>query len=319
MAKYPVEQEKINEIKEFIELTWEAVRRNPDYKNDYLRFVHNYGLSSEDVEERTNPDGSKTGVCPPGQRRKATFDPLKGRFVWKEEAPDPNKCNLTYMVDRWGFASAPDDAKPQVAHWSPIFSKKWRKQMKSKGLYFSSVIHVERHYQELPGVLKVNQFPDVRLEHKGMTMFHSDEKGRVCQIESLGGVTVFFGPEKIEDRPKLTMPNGANLSVTINLQAPSKLIRYAMETLIDICKAELEIPDRRIEANYKKKCFQIYDLAKEGYSPEEIAHRVKLTHYKGEDVEMDKKEGLYVDYWGKPQIERCVNDAEEWIRRGSII
>jgi hypothetical protein len=318
LAKYPVEKEKVNEIKEFIELTWEAVRRNPNYRNDYLRFLQNYGLSPEDVKERTNPDGSKKDFFPPGRSRKAAFDPLKGRFVWNEEASDPKKCNLTYMLDKWGFADDPDEAKPRVSHWSPIFSREWRKKMKSKKSHFSPVIHVERHYKKLPGILKVNQFPEVRLEHKGMTMFQSDDKGRVCQIESLGGITVLYGSERVEDRPKLTMPDGANLTLTVNLEAPSKLIRYALETLIEMCKAELEIPDKRLEPAYKKKCFRIFDLYSEGYSLEDIADLVDLNHYKEEEA---MKDGLdeYLRDWGVPQVKRCLKDAEKMIEKGSII
>jgi hypothetical protein len=59
-------------------------------------------------------------------------------------------------------------------------------------------------------------------------------------------------------------------------------------------------------------------LAKEGYSPEDIADLFDLTHYKKEEA---MKDGLddYLKEWGVPQVKRCLKDAEEMIRKGAII
>ena len=52
MPKNPSEGEKISYIGKFVDLTWEAVRRNPDYQRDYRRFLENYGLTPDDVKPR---------------------------------------------------------------------------------------------------------------------------------------------------------------------------------------------------------------------------------------------------------------------------
>jgi hypothetical protein len=59
MPKNPPEKEKINDLKNFVNLTWELIRRNLDYRKDYLKFLQIYGLSHEDVKGKVNHDGCR--------------------------------------------------------------------------------------------------------------------------------------------------------------------------------------------------------------------------------------------------------------------
>jgi hypothetical protein len=310
MPKYPKEEEKIDYIKEFVYLTWEAVRRNPDYQRDYRRFLESHGLTPDDFKPKKNPDGSiKISFHPANQGVGGYFDPREGWFVFKEEAPDPDKCNLSYILARWGFACDPDTLPlcgPSWATTSHILSKEWRKRIrKSENM---PVLIFSENLKKLPGVLDVERNPKVSLNHPdpGKAMNEVIDQGG-------GGGVVNYDllPWEVE--------NPANLTVTINLQAPSQLIRYVFELLVEICKSELKIPDKKIEARHIKKCFQLYDLVKEGLSVEEITQQVDLTHYKKDEAEKDKERGYYVEVWGGPQIGRCIKNAEQWIIKGSII
>jgi hypothetical protein len=309
MPKYPKEEQKIDYIREFVYLTWEAVRRNPDYQRDYRRLLENYELSPDDVKPQKIPDGSTLIPFHPAREKTGYFDPQKRRFVWKgeDEAPDPDKCNLSYMLAKWGFACGPDEL-PYGPSWvkaSGFISKDWRKRHK-KGVMPDLL--TSEDLKKLPGVLEVERFPKVCLNHpdpeKAM-----DEAVNQCRKE--GFVATFARlPWEVE--------NPTNLTITINLQAPSQLIRYALEFLVEVCKSELKIPDKKIEAKHIKKCFQIYDLYQEGYSEEDIADEIDLTHYKKEE---SMKDGLddYLKDWGVPQVKRCLKDAEEIIKKGNII
>lgn len=166
-------------------------------------------------------------------------------------------------------------------------------------------MHSSLNLKTLPGVLKLKRFPKVCLDHP-------DPGKALDEAIVKGGGTVNYDllPWKVE--------NPANLTITINLLAPSQLIRYALDFLVEVCKFELKIPDRKIEAKHIKKCFQLYDLFQDGYSEENIADQFELTHYKKEEAMRDGLDG-YLKDWGVPQVKRCINDAEETIKKGNII
>jgi hypothetical protein len=307
MPKYPKEEEKITYVREFVDLTWEAVRRNPDYQRDYRRFLENHGLTPDDFKPKKNPDGSVEIPFHPGNQGEAGyFDRQEGRFVCEDKPPDPDKCNLSYMLARWGFACDPDVFPcngPSWASGSYILSKDWRKSARKSR--HKPDVHSSLNFKRIPGVLEVERFPKVCLNHPdpGKAFDEAIVKGG-------GMVNYDLLPWEVE--------NPTHLTVTINLQAPSQLIRYALEFLVEVCKSELKIPDRKIEAKYIKKCFQLYDLCQEGYSEENIADQIDLTHYKKEDAMRDGLDD-YLKDWGVPQVKRCVNDAEEMIKKGNII
>jgi len=308
MPKNPKEGDKVSYIREFVYLTWEAVRRNPDYHRDYWRFLESHGLTPDDFKQpKKNFHGSiEMPIHPANQGADGYFDPQEGRFVFKEETPDPDKCNLSYMLARWGFACDPDTLPlcgPSWATTSHILSKDWRKRIK-KGTHMP-VLNFSENLKKLPGVLEVERFPKVCLNHT------NPEKAMNEAIDQGGGVVNYdLLPWEVE--------NPANLTVTINLQAPSQLIRYVLEFLVEVCKSELKIPDKRIEATYIKKCFQIHDLYQEGYSKEDIADQIDLTHYKKGEAMGDGLDD-YLKDWGVPQVKRCLEDAEELIKKGNII
>lgn len=309
MPKNPKEGEKINYIREFVYLTWEGVRRNPDYQRDYRQFLESHGLTPDDFKQpKKNLDGSiEMPIHPANQGADGYFDPQEGRFVFNEEAPDPDKCNLSYMLATWGFACDPDTLSlcgPSWATTSHILSKDWRKRIRKSN--HMPVLNFSENLKKLPGVLEVERFPKVYLNYPD-----PGEAMNEAIVQCGGFVNYDLLPWEVE--------NPANLTVTINLQAPSQLIRYVFELLVEICKSELKIPDKKIEAKHINKCFQLYDLVKEGLSIEEITQQVDLTHYKKDEAEKDKERGYYVEFWGKPQIERCIKDAEQWIIKGSII
>jgi len=304
MAKYPKEEEKINYIREFVYLTWEAVRRNPDYQRDYRRFLENHRLTPDDVRPKKNPNGSTLIPFHPAKEKTGYFDPQERRFVWEgeDEAPDPDKCNLPHMLATWGFACDPDEF-PYGPSWSGasgFLNKDMRKGVR-KSDYFPDLL-TSLDLKKLPGVLEVEKFPKVCLNHP------DPEKAMKEARKEVGGFNRL--PWEVE--------NPANLTVTINLQAPSQLIRYALEFLVEVCKSELKIPDRKIEAKHIKKCFQIYELFQEGYSEEYIADQIELTHYKKEEAMRDGLDD-YLKDWGVPQVKRCIEDAEKIIKKGNII
>jgi hypothetical protein len=292
MPKYPKEEEKLGYIIEFIQLTWEVVRRNQDYQSDYRRFVENFRLS---------PD-----LHPAEHGTRGHFESHEGRFVLEKEAADPNKCNLTYMLTRWGFAWEPNDQIPQGPSWANyrhILAKDWRKNRKES--HHKPDMHFSLPLKKLPGVLDVERFPKVFLNHC------EPEKAINDAIEKEGGMVNYdLLPWEVE--------SPANLTVTINLQAPSQLIRYVLEILIETCKSELKIPDRKIEVKHKTKCLEIYDLFQEGYSTEDIADIVELSHYKEKEAMVGGTD-VYLQCWGIPQVKRCIKDADEMIGKGSII
>ena len=102
------------------------------------------------------------------------------------------------------------------------------------------------------------------------------------------------------------------------LVAPSYLAKYALEFLNKICKAGLDIKEKKIERQYIEKCLEIHDLYREGYSEEDIADIVDLTHYKQDEAMRDGVD-MYLKEWGIPQVKRCLEDIEAMIKKGSII
>lgn len=104
------------DVIKFARLTWELVRRNSEYQENYVRFLNNEGLSPEDVKPKIREDGSSSRPWNLARRREADFDIETGRVVLKDEAPDPQRCNLAYMMHRWGFACDPDAPAPYGAY-----------------------------------------------------------------------------------------------------------------------------------------------------------------------------------------------------------
>lgn len=311
--------EKEKGLKKFIKLTWEVVRRNPEYRENYVRFLNNEGLSPEDVKPKKREDGSSIIPWHPARHRQADFDNEKGRFVWEEEAPDPQRCNKAYMMQRWGFACDPDTPIPQGAYWcGPFISKNWLDMRKLSGPIFSQPLMTEKfELQKLPGVLEVNRWPEFWLNDENKRKLQ--EAGRAVMAgwkpknrQELQEYKEAINPRQweIEAPPCLT--------VTINLQAPSQHIHYALEFLVKVCKAELGIKGKVIEEKHIIKCLEIYDLHQEGCSEEDIADKIDLTHYKEEEA-MRYGVDEYLRDWGVPQVKRCLEGAEEMIKRGSII
>lgn len=268
MPEHKSHNDKEKDLRTFIILTWQVVRRNSEYRENYTRFLQNYGLLPEDVKRKKREDG---------------FSIIRG---WKDEAPDPQRCNMAYMMQRWGFACHPDEPIPLNPNWSFAFiSKEWLNKRKKSGPIFSQPLMTEKfELQKLPGVLEVNRWPEVWLN----------------------------------DENKWETEAPPCLSVTINLQAPSQHINYALEFLVAVCKAELRIKGKVIEEKHIMKCLEIYDLHQKGCSEEDIADKIVLTHYKEEEA---MRYGLddYLREWGVPQVKRCLEDAEEIIKKGSII
>ena len=83
------ESKQIKRLQEVINLTWEVVRFNSDYRADYVKFLKNQGLSPEDVKVY-EVDGRKIKPWHPAQGRGFTLDPKKGIVPHPdEEEVDP--------------------------------------------------------------------------------------------------------------------------------------------------------------------------------------------------------------------------------------
>jgi hypothetical protein len=179
MPKYPPEKDMLKDLKNYIQLTWEVVRRNPDYRNDYNKFLQNYGLSPQDVKEKVNPDGSHIIPAHPGHQRTYYLDPRKERFVPKEGTdPDRESCNLPFMLKRWGFACDPDESTPQGPSWDNSYiSKAWRRITKTHSFFVQPLQVVENNLLRLPGVLEVERYPDIKLDYQtSEPVYHENEK-----------------------------------------------------------------------------------------------------------------------------------------------
>jgi len=319
MPKYPKEKEKITYISEFVYLTWEAVRRNPDYQKDYRRFLENYGLTPDDFKPKKNPDGSELiPFHPANQKPRMCFDPQDRRFVPEDETPAPDECNLSYMLDRWGFACDPDAPPYEGPSWarsSYILSKGWRKRIK-KSVYMPD-LHASEDLKKLPGVLEVERFPKVCLNHPDPEKAMKDA---VDQGIKEGGLVNF-------DLLPWVVENPAHLTVTINLQAPSQLIRHALELLIAVCKAELRISDDKINNDMIRKCLAAWDLKQQGASDEQISQKIPLRKYelkeeqRYESPEMMKGDREADDdtYYKVGRIKDYLEKAEAMIQRGTVI
>ena len=226
MPKTKTHADKEKDLKEFVQLTWEAVRRNGQYKENYVRFLQNFELTPEDVKPIKRENGSSIVPWHPARSKQADFDHEKGRWLWDaEEQPDSERCNLTYMMQTWGFACDPDDPTPQGSYWIGNFtSKEALKLRKLKPLMLQPLADVQIHFKKLPGVIEVNRFPEVRLKTPpGQTLqetLHSNEYQWENEVPT-------------------------QLSVTFNLHAPSYLIIYALQFLIAISKAELGIAEKK--------------------------------------------------------------------------
>jgi hypothetical protein len=314
MPKYPKEEEKINYIREFVYLTWEAVRRNPDYRGDYRRFLENHGLTPDDVRPKKNPDGSiQIPFHPAFQGARGYFAPKEGRFVLEEEAPDPNKCNLSYMLDRWGFACDPDDPIPQRswASFLHMLSKEWRRSLQRSSQ--KPDVHFSLSFKKLPGVLEVERFPKVYLNDPD-----PDGVMREAIVQSRGAINHDLLPWVVE--------NPANLTITINLHAPSQLIRHSLELLIELCKKELVILDDKIDSDMINKYLAAWDLKQQGKSDEHISKEIPLRKYEIREEQRGSPEMAEGDheidsdtYYKFRRIKDYVEKAEMMIHRGSLI
>jgi len=83
------------------------------------------------------------------------------------------------------------------------------------------------------------------------------------------------------EEPKLIWqtPENFDLTVTINLQAPSNLIHYALEILVAVCKAELQISDGKIDHDHIQKCLDAWDLEQQGMDKEDIPDLITTREY----------------------------------------
>ncbi len=301
MPKAKPLKDKEKEVKEFVQLTWEVVRRNPEYRQDYSRFFQNY---------RSTPpeDGGPEG--PPDRRILFKSQPVLKvedhdpkfcyRLVREVEDPDPEHCNLAYMVQRWGFACDPDGPTPTTLscwRWAKLLSLKKSPKIDEEGS-IRMPLSATAWFEKLPGVLQVNSWPAVKIE-------------------------AFISPPYLgweaESPPLLT--------ITINLQAPSWLIQSAIEILIPTCKMDIAIQEKQIEWTHIRKCLQAWDLKQEGYAEEQIVDLISPTQYSVReqrefetrtpemiegDHEIDRAERVY-------QVRDYIKKAEFLISQGSLL
>ena len=226
----PTIAEKEKDLKEFIKLTWEVVRRNQEYQADYKRFRENN----------------------PVEMRRSKFDLNRRRHVWDDEdVPDTVCCNLSYMMQRWGFAWDPDkQLHPVGSYWlGGLFSKEAQKQKREA---LDPLLIEQTELRKLPGVLEVKAWPDLKQTEESIQKQQEALKSVLegwqpqCQQEQQEFEAATEGQWEIEDPPYLT--------VSINLRAPSYLAKYALEFLNKICKAGLDIKEKKIERQYIEKC-----------------------------------------------------------------
>ena len=92
--------------------------------------------------------------------------------MWDDEAaPDPERCNLSYMMQRWGFAWDPDkQLHPGGSYWLGWgISKEALEQRKEKGPLVSDPLILEQtELRKLPGVLEVKAWPDLKLTEESI-------------------------------------------------------------------------------------------------------------------------------------------------------
>jgi len=312
------------DVIKFARLTWELVRRNSEYQENYVRFLNNEGLSPEDVKPKIREDGSSSRPWNLARRREADFDIETGRVVLKDEAPDPQRCNLAYMMHRWGFACDPDAPAPYGAYWcGALTSKEWLNMRKKPGPIFGQPLLTGKlELQKLPGVLEVNRWPEFCL---------SDENLRKFQ-EAIRAVMDGWKPKNEQEfkeykeainPPQWETEDPPCLTVTINLQAPSWLIEYALEILREVCKADLSIKEKKIEWEHHERSLRAWDLKQQGLSDDEINQRVNFPRYEsGEHRIADNRtpEMIEADQVtdGEDQLGARLKKIEEKINRGSL-
>ncbi len=322
--------DKEKDLKEFIKLTWEVVRRNSEYRENYIRFLQNYSLLPEDVKPKKREDGSLIIPLRPGGPRQSVFDYEKGRFVCEDEAPDPQRCNHAYMLQKWGFACDPDEQTPQGSNWRSAFiSKEWLDKRKKSGPIFDQPLMTERfELQKLPGVLEVKRWPE----------FWLDNERRQKLQEATSAIWDGWRPKneqeyqeyleavrlrqwEIEDPPQLT--------ITINLQAPSYLIHYALEILVAVCKGDLKISDNKIDGEHIQKCLRAWDLMQQGMTEEEIANAIPLRKYKSREqrrnnyktpemIDADRELDSDTPY-NLGRVKDYIEKAKDMIQKGAVI
>jgi hypothetical protein len=306
MPKSKPLSQKEKDIKRFIQLTWEVVRRNPEYRVDYRKFLQNYGLTPEDMKPKKSESGRTiSSWAPPVGGCKLYFNFETGRYVLEYEKPDPKRCNLAYMMQRWGVADSPDATTPLGALWLVPFSK-WPEIMQkvpiARPLTCYSLLDAQLFLQKMPGVLEVERWPDFKATSKSIQKYDdvcrllSEGRGPKNKQERLEYEEAFRFQWEIEDPPLLT--------ITINLRAPSWLIDWTFEFLRAVCKVELKLRGKDIEWSMIPTYLQAWDMWKQGLSDDEISKRIPLKRtrpkeqiradiaeeYKEADREINSKE-----------------------------
>jgi hypothetical protein len=110
------------------------------------------------------------------------------------------------------------------------------------------------------------------------------------------------------------------------LHAPSYLTLYALEFLIAVCKAELEISDDRIDRDKIRRYLKAWKLKQDGASDEQISNEIPVRKYELKEEQRSAPEmiegdlEIYSDtYYKVKRIKDYIEKAEAMIQRGSII
>jgi hypothetical protein len=327
MSKTKPYTDKAKDLKEFIWLTWEVVRQNSEYRENYNRFLQNYNLTPEDVKPKKREDGSSIIPWHPARQRVAKFDFEKGRSVWEDEAPDPQRCNLSFMLHRWGFACDPDEPIPQGPSWRSAFiSKEWLNKRRKSGPFWQPLMNEKIELQKLPGILEVNRWPEVWLNDENKRKFQEASRAimdgwKPQNEQELQEYQEAINPHQweTESPPQLT--------ITVNLQAPSYLILDALEFMIKVCKAELGISDDKIDSDMICKCLAAWKLKQKGASDKQISNKIPVRRYKLQEERRHKTpEQMKADhemdsdtYYNVRRIKDYIEKAEAMIKKGAVI
>ena len=286
------------------------MRRNAEYRKNYKKFLQNFDITTGEV----NPS-----------RRKGRYNAQKRQYEWKGEAPDTIKCNLSYMMEKWGFACDPNNPIPEGSYWhDALISKVWLKARRNRPLFYHPMMDAQIHLKRLPGVYEVAKWPEMcRTEESKQKFREAFRKIRAgWKPQDDREIQEFFENTRIrweiEDPPMLT--------ITINLQAQPSYILYALEFLIAFCRGDLGIYDNRINEADIKRYIQAWDLKQNGLTDEQIALEIPVRKYELKNEQRGSPEMLEADqemdedtYYNVKRIKDYIEKAEEMIQRGSII
>jgi hypothetical protein len=206
------EKNQIEKMQQYIQATWQLVRRNHKYRQDLEKFCKNSGVNPEEIMALKEKGRLSRHSC---QAPKLTWDSTSGCLRW-EEKPDPEKCNLSYMVQKWGFVDHPDNPNPMTGWAGFLYPKDERKKMET-GVWLQPLLVTGFELQQLPGVLKVVRLPEVAVKL-------SQDKEPENEWELLYNLQW-----EVESPPLLT--------VNVNLQAPLWLVQYSLALLVAAFKA----------------------------------------------------------------------------------